>query len=72
MHARSINQHDLCAALALNLGQVHDALDPVACGLRLGRDDGQLLAHERIEQGGLASVRTTEDADKTGAERHRG
>src|SRR5258706_4190311 len=72
-YARSIDQYDLRPALvsALAFGQVDDALDPIARGLRFGRDDREFFAHERIEQRGLAGVGTTEDADKTGAERHR-
>ena len=48
------------------------ALNAVARGLRLGRDDGQLLAHERIEQCGLARVGAAENANETGAKGHGG
>src|SRR5258706_791844 len=73
VYARSIDQYDLRPALVSTLafGQVDDALDPIARGLRFGRDDREFFAHERIEQRGLAGVGTTEDAAKTGAERHR-
>jgi len=40
--------------------------------LRLGRNDSELFANESVEQRGLASVRAAEDADETGAERHKG
>ena len=72
VHSRSIDQHDLRRRrLPFALGNVNDALNAVARGLRLGRDDGQLLAHQRIEQRGLARVGAAENADETGAEWHR-
>ncbi len=71
VNARSIDQDDLRGVPAFALGKVDDALNAVARGLRLGRDDGELFAHKRIEQRGLASVRTAENADETGAEGHK-
>ncbi len=67
-----IDQDNLAAifALAFALGNVNYALNAVARGLRLGRDDGQLLAHERIEQSGLARVGAAEDTNETGAKGH--
>jgi hypothetical protein len=60
----------ICAALVFTftLGNIDNALDPVARGLRLRRDDRELFAHERIQQRGLARVRATENANKTGVE----
>ena len=73
VYAGSIDQDDLRAALVFTftLGNIDDALDPVACGLRLRRDDREFFAHKRIEQRGLARVRATENANKTGVEGHR-
>ena len=45
---------------------VVDAGDPVARGLRLGRDDGQLLADDAVEQRRLADVRSAQDGDRAG------
>ena len=71
MDARSVDQHNLRAGLPLALRHIDNTLDSVASGLRLRRDDRQLLADESIEQRGLAGVGATEDANETGAERHR-
>ena len=71
VYARSIDQNDLRGVAAFALGQIDDALNSIARGLRFGRDDGEFFAHESIEQRGLAGVRAAENADKTGAERHR-
>ena len=71
VYAWRIDQDDLRRVATLGLGKVDDTLNAIACGLRLRRDDSQLLAHESIEQGGLAGVGTTENADKTRTERHR-
>ena len=68
VYAGSIDEDDLPAgSWPLLLRQVDDSLNSIASGLRLGRDNRQLLADERIEQRGLASVRAAEDANKTGA-----
>src|SRR5688572_6507767 len=53
--------------LALRRGQ--DAGDQVARGLRLGRDDGDLLAHHPVEQAGFAGVRAAGEADGAAAVR---
>ena len=71
VHAWSVDQHDLRGVAAFAFGQIDDALNSIARGLRLGRDDREFFAYERIEQRGLASVGAAEDADKTGAERHK-
>ena len=72
MNSGRIDQHNLSAvfALAFALGNVNHALNAVARGLRLGRNDRQLLAHERIEQSGLARVGAAENANETGAKWH--
>jgi hypothetical protein len=71
VYARSVDQHDLSAALSFTFWEVDDALNSVARGLGLGRNNRKLFAHKRIEQRGLACVRAAEDANKTGAERHK-
>src|SRR4029077_14996366 len=71
MHAGSVDQDDLRGVAAFAFEQVDDALNPIARGLRFGRDDRELFTHESIEQRGLAGVRAAEDADKTGAEGHK-
>src|ERR1700722_8735944 len=48
--ARSIDQDNLRRIVTFALRQVEDALDSVASGLRFWRDDGELFAHESIEQ----------------------
>src|ERR1700680_1714322 len=70
MHAGSVDEHDLGPVLAFILRNVNNALNAVARVLRVGRNDRQLFAHERIEQGGLARVRAAENANETGAEWH--
>ncbi len=70
MHAGSVDENDLPGWAALLLGHVDDSQDAVARGLRLGADDGELFADERIQQRGLAGVGASEDADETGMEGH--
>ena len=43
---------------------VEDADDPVAGGLRSGRDDGHLLADQGVEQRALARVRPPDQCDR--------
>src|SRR5258708_3688251 len=71
VYARCIDQDYLRACLTLALGNIDDALNSVARSLRLGRNNGELFAHKSIEQRGLASVRTAENTNKTGAEGHK-
>ena len=47
----------------LDIVPVHHAVDPVARGLRLVGDDGDLLAHKRVRQARLAHVRPPADGD---------
>src|SRR5215469_6938573 len=70
VNPRSIDQHDLPATFSFTLGNVHDALNTVARGLRLRRNDGQLLANHSIEQRRLTGVGPAENADESGAEWH--
>src|SRR5258708_3449946 len=68
--ARSVNEDDLsCRPSALGFDIDH-ALNAVARGLWLGRDDGYLFADQRIEQRALARVRAADDGNKTGTESH--
>src|SRR5208283_3348736 len=71
VHAGSIDEHNLSAALALAFRNMNDALNTVARSLRLGGDDGQFFADQRVEQRGLARVGAAENANKTGAKGHR-
>jgi hypothetical protein len=48
------------------------AEDPVARGLRLVGGDGDLLADQPVQQGGLARGRTSHDGDEAGLEAGRG
>ena len=54
----------------LRVVAIHDALDAIARGLRLGRNDRDLAADERVHQRGFAGVGTADDCDETGFERH--
>mmetsp|Transcript_4120 Transcript_4120/g.18500 ORF Transcript_4120/g.18500 Transcript_4120/m.18500 type:complete len:307 (-) Transcript_4120:1564-2484(-) len=56
-HPGGVEQHHLVAVLA------DDAQDPVAGGLRLERHDGELGAHELVEQRALPGVRPAHDRD---------
>ncbi len=56
---RRIGQNDLVVLL----GQ--DALDAMPRRLHLRGDDGQLFAHEGIEQGAFSGVRLTKYADES-------
>src|SRR5215469_16857655 len=42
----------------------------VTSRLRLGADDGELFARERVEQRGFSSIRTAQNADKAGVKWH--
>jgi hypothetical protein len=45
-------------------------VDAGACRLRLVRDDGELLAEEGVQKGGLTRIRATDDRDETRAKCH--
>ncbi len=51
----------------LRIRQVHQTQHTVARGLRLGRDDGELLPRQRIEQRGLADIGPADQGRETAA-----
>ena len=57
--ARGVGIHDL---VVLPIDDAHDAV-PRRLGLR--RDDGKLLAHQGVHEGGLPDVRVADDVDET-------
>jgi len=61
MDARGIDEEDLGG------GESLDPQDPVPGGLGLGRNDGKLLPHEAIEEGGLAYIGPPDDGDNARA-----
>src|ERR1700690_3619466 len=83
MHSGRVDQYDLSgfaallmrrlllrSALLRRLRIIDDAENAVAGSLRLWRNDGELLADQRIEQRALTRVGTAEDADETGVKGH--
>src|SRR5579862_7069542 len=72
VHTRRIDEHDLAAIATLAFRNMDYTLNAVARGLWLRRDDGELFAHQRIEQRRLARVGPTENTNETGAKWHRG
>ena len=62
VNARRVDEDDLRGLAGEN------AQDAIARGLRLGRDDGNLLAQQRVQQRGLAHVRLADNGDKAGTE----
>ncbi len=58
VNARRIHEHDLHVVAR------QDAQLAQTCGLRLGADDGDLLAQQRVHQRGLAHVRPPDHGDK--------
>ena len=70
MNSGRVDQHDLPGLASLLLGDVDDSENAVARGLRLGRNDGQLLADQRIQQRALARVGAAENADESGVKGH--
>ncbi len=71
VNSRRVDQHDLPSLTSFLLGDVDDAQNAVARGLRLRRNDGQLLAHQRVEQRALARIGPAENANESGMEGHR-
>src|ERR1019366_1631412 len=65
-----VDQHDLPGFVSLLLGNVDDSENAVARGLGLRRNNGKLLAHQRIQQRALAGIGAAEDADESGVEGH--
>ena len=55
----------------LSVFAIQDALNAIAGGLGLGRDDGDFLADEGIDECGFARVGAAYDCDETGFEGHR-
>ncbi len=56
-----VDEHNLAALLR------HDALDAVSCGLRLGCDDGDLLADQVIEQRRFAGIGAADNGNEASA-----
>ena len=70
MNPGSIDQNNLSALVAFLRCDIDDAEDTVARGLRLGRNDRNLFADQRVQQGAFARVRASEDAGESGVEGH--
>jgi hypothetical protein len=61
-----IDEDDLRAWMAaFARGQFDDAGDAIARGLRLGRDDGDLFAGQRVEQRALPYIGTAENGNES-------
>ena len=67
--ARRVDQHDL-RAVAVRQIRHGDADHPHAGGLHLGRDDADLGADQRVDQGRLAGIGRADDGDEAGAVGH--
>ncbi len=65
VQARRVDEHQLPA------GDGMHAEDAMARGLRLRRDDADLVADQRVDQRGLAHVGAPDDRHQTAAERRR-
>src|SRR5260370_26201208 len=70
MISGSVNQHDLPGLASLLLGDVDDSEDTVARGLRLRRNNRQLLDRHRIQQRALARIGAAENTNESGVEGH--
>src|SRR5208337_3848251 len=70
VNSRRVDEHDLPGLAAFLLGDVDDSENAVARGLRLGRNNGQLLADQRVQQCAFARVRAAENADESGVKGH--
>ena len=66
VHAGSVDKDDLCRGMNL-LARFHfqHSDDAVARGLRLGRDDGDLLAGKGVQQRAFAGVGPAENGNKS-------
>src|SRR5580658_6564067 len=69
--ARCIDENYLSAIAPVSLGNVKNSLNAIAGGLRLRRNDRELLPHQRIEQRRLARVGPSENTNKTRTKWHR-
>ncbi len=70
MNSGCIDEHDLPGLASFLFSHIDDAENAVARRLRLRRNDGQLLADQRIQQRALARIGAAENADKSGVEGH--
>ena len=58
MHTRRVDEHDLSFGIVANAGNA------IARGLRLVGNDGELLADQTVEEGGLAGVGPADQRDE--------
>lgn len=66
MDTRCVNKDDLRGGvMAFFSGDFKDARDAIARGLSLGRDNGYLLADERVEERAFAGVGAAENGYET-------
>lgn len=75
VHARRVHEDDLAGGWpghaarivqGCGRGAVPHAHDAVARGLRLGRHDGELFAHDGVEESGLAHIGPSQNSDGPG------
>ena len=66
MHPRRIEKDNLRRRVnALARGNLHDAGDAVARGLRLGGDNRHFFARQGVQQRAFADVRPAQNSDKS-------
>src|SRR5262249_14501112 len=70
VHARCVDEDNLSRGPSALRFHVADALDIHPRGLWLFRNDGNLLAHQRVEQRALAGVGAADYRHEAGAVRH--
>ena len=70
VHPRGVDQNHLSTRPTFLLRNVDNTEYAIPRSLRLRADDGELLAHECVQQRGLPGVGPAENADETGMEGH--
>src|SRR5206468_6114292 len=72
VHSRSVDEHNLSWGPPVTSFYIYKTLNAMPRGLGLVRDNGHLLAYERVEKRGLSRIGSADDGDESGTECHKG
>src|SRR5436305_1746016 len=70
VHSRSVDEHNLSWGPPVTSFYIYKTLNAMTRGLRLVRDNGHLLAYERVEKRGLSRIGSADDGDESGTKCH--
>jgi len=70
VYSRSVDEHNLSWGPPVTSFYIYKTLNAMARSLRFVRDNGHLLAYERVKKRGLSRIGSADDGDESGTKCH--